>query len=40
MVGLNHLISGDAVLAGDALTAFSFFGGQSKDGAQAEVARS
>jgi anaerobic selenocysteine-containing dehydrogenase len=39
-VGLNHLISGDAVLTGDALGLFHFSVGQSNYGAQVEVARS
>jgi anaerobic selenocysteine-containing dehydrogenase len=39
-VGLNHLTSGDAVLAGDALSLFPFSVGQSNYGAQVEVARS
>jgi anaerobic selenocysteine-containing dehydrogenase len=38
-VGLNHLTSGDPVLAGDALGLFHFSVGQSNYGAQVEVAR-
>ena len=39
-VGLNHLTSGDAVLAGDALSLFPFSVGQSDYGAQVEIALS
>jgi anaerobic selenocysteine-containing dehydrogenase len=39
-VGLNHLTSGDAVLAGEALNLFHFSVGQSNYGAQVEVAKS
>jgi anaerobic selenocysteine-containing dehydrogenase len=38
-VGLNHLTSGDVVLAGDALSLFPFSVGQSDYGAKVEVAR-
>ena len=38
-VGLNHLISGAAVLTGDALRLFSFSVGQSHYCAKVEVAR-
>jgi anaerobic selenocysteine-containing dehydrogenase len=38
-MGLNHLTSGDAVLAGDALSLFPFSVGQSDYGAQVEIAR-
>jgi anaerobic selenocysteine-containing dehydrogenase len=39
-VGLNHLTSGDAVLAGDALSLLPFSVGQSDYGARVEVVRS
>jgi anaerobic selenocysteine-containing dehydrogenase len=39
-MGLNHLTSGDPVLAGEALSLFPFSVGQSDYGAQVEVARS
>jgi anaerobic selenocysteine-containing dehydrogenase len=38
-MGLNHLTSGDPVLAGEALSLFPFSVGQSDYGAQVEVAR-
>jgi hypothetical protein len=38
-VGLNHVISGDAVLTRDALSLFPFSVGQAAYGAKVEVAR-